>query len=118
MEKNLEKTSVVNTSTTLVNMENYAVDFEGGKISSAGDGCLGVVSLGHAANLASEVVVRGLYEVYVDGATSSISIGDPLTAGGGGSAGEMTKATVGTHAIRAYANEAATTHTKIEAWFI
>ena len=117
MEKNLEKTSVVNTSTTLVDMENYVVDFEGAKISSAGNGCLGVVSIGRAADLASEVVVRGLYPVYVDGATSNISISDPLTAGGS-SAGEMTKATVGTDTIRAYANEAATTHTKIEAWFV
>lgn len=113
MDRNLEQAPVVNTSASLEDKEGYAVDFDGNLISSQGNGCLGIVKQGRPKDQASAIAIRGFTEAYVDGATANISADDPLTAGGGGTAGELTKATIGTHPIRAYAREAATTHTQI-----
>lgn len=121
MERNLEKMTVVNDSTSLEDKEDYAVDFNGDLISSAGTGCFGVVTSGRPAGMASVVAVRGVMEAYVDGQSGNvgeIAINDPLTAGGGTASGEFTKATVGTHPVRAYAMEAATTQTKIKIFLV
>lgn len=114
MERYLVEENVVNTSSSLEDKEGYAVDFDGSLISSQGTGCKGIITEGRPAGYASVVAAKGEIDAYVDGATANISTNDPLTAGGGGTDGELTKATVGTHPIRAYATEAATTQTKIK----
>lgn len=119
MEKNLELDNVV-PSVTLEDKEGYAVDFNGAVITTAGTGCLGAVYEGRPADTASVIAVGGVMDVHVDGsiAESAIAVNSPLTAGGGTAAGEFTLATVGTHAIRAYAREAATTQTTISVMFV
>lgn len=114
MRRYVQEENVVNTSASLEDKEGYAVDFSGSLISSQGTGCKGIVTEGRPQDFASVVATSGEVGAYVDGATANISANDPLTAGGGGTAGELTKATIGTHPIRAYATEAATTHTKIK----
>lgn len=118
MEKNLQFDNVVPSSVSLIGKEGYAVDFNGAVIATKGTGCLGVVYEGRPANTSSVVAVGGYMDVHVDGATAAIAVNDPLTAGGGATAGELTKATIGTHPIRAYAREAATTNTKISVMFV
>ena len=119
MNKDLLETSIVNSSASLEDKEGYAVDFNGELISSQGTGCLGVVTMGRPQDQASVVAYSGRYgAVQVDGATANISVNDPLTAGGGSVTGQMTKATLGTHPVRAYAMEAATTQTTIEAYLV
>jgi hypothetical protein len=117
MEKNLVLDNVI-SSVTLEDKEGYVVDFNGALVTSAGTGCLGAIHEGRPAGEANVAVISGIYDVYVDGATANISVNDPLTAGGGATAGEMTKATIGTHPVRAYAREAATTNKKISVMFV
>lgn len=119
MYRNLEKTSVVNTSASLEGMEGYAVDMNGELASDTTKGCLGVVYQGRPQDMASVIITEGEYdEVQVDGATASIADGDPLTAGGGSANGQMNKATIGTDIIKAYAMEAASTQTTIKAQLV
>lgn len=125
MDRYLERGSVVSSS-TLVDKEKMAVDFAGAIITTKGTGCYGVVSKGRPAGAASEIILRGQTEVYVDGSSANIAVNDPLTAGGGtatDTAGDtitaaFTKATIGTHPIRAYAMEAATTGTTIKVFML
>mgnify|MGYP000356043895 CR=1 FL=1 len=121
MERNLEKMTVVNDAASLEDKEGYAVDFNGETVTSAGTGCFGIVTSGRPAGMASVVAYNGSLDAYVDGRSSNvgeIAVNDPLTAGGGAASGELTKATVGTHPIRAYAMEAATTQTKIKVFLV
>ncbi len=117
MEKNLVLDNVV-PDASLEGKEGYVVDFNGALIEDKGTGCLGVVHEGRPADTASVIAISGIRDVAVDGSTTNIAVNDPLTAGGGTAAGEMTKATIGTHAVRAYAREAATTETTISVMFI
>ena len=119
LEKNLIHDTVV-PSVTLVDAENYLVDDSGAKTTTRSQMAKGIVYECFAANLASDVVISGEMEAYVDGTVSAISIGDPLTPDGAGSGvgrstvdGVFTKATVGTDHVKATALEAATTITKI-----
>lgn len=112
MEKNLALDNIV-ASTSLEGKEGYAVDFEGNLITTSGTGCLGVVYEGRGAGEASVAAISGTIDAYVDGSSVAIAVNDPLTAGNGATAGEFTKATIGTDPIRAYAREAATSETKI-----
>lgn len=121
MYKDLVKTSVVNTSASLKNKEGYAVDMNGELSSSNTKGCLGIVYQGRPKNQASVISIAGQPDnVQVDGTTNTgnIAVGDPLTAGGGSNNGQMTKATIGTHTIRAYAMETAITQTTIKAQLV
>ena len=118
MEWNLDLQNVINDTSSLEDKEGYAVDFNGDLISSQGTACFGIVHEGRPADKASVAAVRGIRDVQVDGGTANISINDPLTAGGGSVTGQMTKATIGTHPIRAYAMEAATTQTTIKAYLV
>lgn len=119
MYRNLEKTNVVNTSASLEDMEGYAVDMNGVLASSTTLGCFGIVDQGRPQNMASVIVVGGQPDnVRVDGDTANISVGDPLTAGGGASNGQMTKAGIGTDLVRAYAMETASTQTTIKAQLV
>lgn len=102
-EKNVVKTSVVNTSATLEDMEGYAVGYDGVKTAANGDFVRGIVSKGRPADEASEIIVSGECEAYVLGTGGAVSAEDPLT---GGASGYLVKATVGTHLIRAIALEA------------
>lgn len=119
LEKNLIHDTVV-PSTTLVGAENYLVDDTGAKTTSRSQMAKGIVYEGFGANLASDVVISGEMEAYVDGTVAAISIGDPLTPDGADSSngrstvdGVFTKGTVGTDHIKATALEAASTITKI-----
>lgn len=106
MEKNVIRTSVVNSSSTLEDKEHYAVGLDGVLTASAGDYVYGIVSSGRPADEASEIITGGECEAYVDGSSTSIAAEDPLT---GGADGKLIKATLGSHLIRAIAKEAATT---------
>lgn len=117
MEKNLQFDNVV-PSVSLEDKEGRAVDFNGAVITTKGTGCLGVVHEGRPKNTASVIAVGGYMDAYVDGSTVAIAVNTPLTAGGGTTAGSFTKATIGTHPIRAYAREAASTETKISVMFV
>jgi len=101
-EKNVVKTSVVNASTSLEDKEGYAVGVDGVLTAANGDYVYGIVSSGRPAGEASEIIVGGECEAYVN-ASPAISAEDPLT---GGASGYLVKATVGSHLIRAIAKEA------------
>lgn len=119
MYKDLVKTNIVNTSASLEGMEGYAVDMNGELASDTTKGCLGIVDEGRPQDMASVIAVSGQPDnVQVDGATASISVGDPLAAGGGSANGQMTKATIGTDLVRAYAMETASTQTTIKAQLV
>ena len=101
-QKNVVKTSVVNTSSSLEDKEGFAVKIDGTLTSSTGDYVYGIVSMGRPAGEASEIIVSGECEAEVD-ASSAISVGSPLT---GGADGRLEPATIGSHIIRAIAKEA------------
>ena len=106
MEKNIVTDIVIPTSVSLEDKEGYAVDVAGVLLAAVGAGCFGIVRSGDAALRPSEVIVSGRCSAQVNGAASTIAAGDALT---GGSAGRLHKATIGTHAVRGLALEAATT---------
>ncbi len=121
MKQNLERFPIT-PSVTLVDKEGLAVDYAGAVITAKNTGCLGVVSKGRPANVASELEIRGQTEIYVDGGGTAVGVSDPLVAGGGTIAGYFVKAvygdTAGNDLVRAYAMEAATTSKKIKAFLI
>jgi hypothetical protein len=124
MDRYLERGSVVSAA-SLVGKEGMTVDFVGALITSKGTGCYGVISRGRPAGASTEIIMRGQTEVYVDGSSTNIAVNDPLTAGGGTATDTegdtisgFTKATIGTHPIRAYAMEAATTATQIKVFML
>ena len=102
MEKNVVRTSVVNTSASLEDKEGYAVGLDGVLTAATGDFVYGIVSQGRPAGEASEIIVQGECDAQVD-ASTAIAVEDPLT---GGASGRLVKATVGSHLIRAIAKEA------------
>lgn len=118
MYRNTVKSVVVPSTNTLVDKEGYIVGQDGELTVADGDLGYGIVSEGHSANLASEVIVEADEAMaYVDGAYTAVAAEDPLTASGStsGSAsadGVLIKATIGTHKVCAYAKEAVTTLTK------
>lgn len=109
-------------SVSLVEQEGRVVGYDGALITQVGQMAMGVVYYGKAAGLPSEIIVRGHCEAYCDGAVGSISAYDPLTPNGSSSGsgtaandGVFTKATLGTHYVRAVALEACTeANTKIK----
>ena len=121
MDRNLLRTSVVSAA-DLSAKDGYVVDFAGAIITAKGTGCLGVVSKGRPAGVASEVVYGGETEAYVEGI---VAVNDPLTAGGGTVTdtdgdtitGTFKKTTYGDtsadtyYPVRAYAMEAISTTT-------
>lgn len=116
MEKNQVRDCVVPASVSLEDLEGYCVREDGTRTTALGQMCKGVVIAGRAAGLASEVVICGRVPAYVDGTVSSVTANDPLcvngTASGTGTAsanGVLSKATVGTHHVRAVALEATST---------
>jgi len=106
MEKNIVTDVVIPASVSLVDKEGYAVDVAGVLLTAVGAGCFGIVRTGDVALRPAEVIVSGRCSALVNGAASNIAAGDALT---GGSAGRLHKATIGTHAVRGIALEAATT---------
>lgn len=109
-------------SVTLVGQESRVVGYDGALITQVGQMAMGIVYYGKAAGLPSEIIVRGHCEAYCDGNVGAISAYDPLTPNGTGSPGGtaandgvFTKATLGTHHVRAVALEACTkANTKIK----
>lgn len=101
-EKNVVKTSVVNSSSSLEDKEGFAVKVNGTLTSATGDYVYGIISKGRPAGEASEIIVSGECEAEVN-ASSAISVGSPLT---GGANGRLVLTTVGSHIIRAIAKEA------------
>lgn len=109
-------------SVTLVEQEGRVVGYDGALITQVGQMAMGVVYYGKAAGLPSEIIVRGHCEAYCDGNVGAISAYDPLTPNGTSSPngtaandGVFTKATLGTHHVRAVALEACTkANTKIK----
>lgn len=109
-------------SVSLVKQEGRVVGYDGALITQVGQMAMGVVYYGKEAGLPSEIIVRGHCEAYCDGAVGSISAYDPLTPNGSSSPngtaandGVFTKATLGTHYVRAVALEAcAKANTKIK----
>jgi len=102
MERNIVTDAVV-PATTLVDQEKYAVGVDGIKVAAAGDFVYGVVRTGRPADEASEIITMGECEAYCTTATGgAISAEDPLT---GGASGQLQKATIGTHSVRAFALE-------------
>jgi hypothetical protein len=110
---------------SLVEQEGRVVGYDGAVITQISQMAMGVVYYGKAAGLPSEIIVRGHCEAYCDGDSSNvgtIAAYDPLTpngtASGSGTAandGVFTKATLGTHHVRAIALEACTkANTKIK----
>ncbi len=104
-QKNVVKTTVVNTSASLVDKEGYAVGQDGVLTAANGDYVYGIVSAGMAQNVGSEVIVSGECEAYTLGSGGNIAVDSPLT---GGPNGVLVLATLGTHLIRAIAKEANT----------
>jgi len=106
----------------LVEQEGRVVGYDGALITQVGQMAMGVVYYGKEAGLPSEIIVRGHCEAYCDGAVGAISAYDPLTPNGSSSPngtaandGVFTKATLGTHHVRAVALEACTkANTKIK----
>ena len=107
---------------SLVEQEGRVVGYDGAVITQRGQMAMGIVYYGKAAGLPSEIIVRGHCEAYCDGDVGGISAYDPLTpdgtASGSGTAandGVFTKATIGSHHVRAIALEACTkANTKIK----
>ena len=107
---------------SLVEQEGRVVGYDGAVITQRGQMAMGIVYYGKAAGLPSEIIVRGHCEAYCDGNVANISAYDPLTpngtASGSGTAandGVFTKATLGSHHVRAIALEACTkANTKIK----
>lgn len=116
MDRYIKYANVVNTTESLEEKENLAVDFAGEIISDIGTGCFGIVKQGRPKGMASVIATSGVTTASVDGGTN-ISVNDPLTPGGG-TPGYLVKATVGTHPIRAYAMETATSVTEIEVYLV
>lgn len=107
MDLNIATANVV-PSSTLENQEKFVVDVNGAKTTSPSDFGYGVVSIGRPANEASQIITRGETEAKVDGSGTSLSVGDPLTAG---SNGRFEKATYGTHNVRGHVLESASSQT-------
>lgn len=109
-------------SVSLVGQEGRVVGYDGTLITQVGQMAMGVVYYGKAAGLPSEIIVRGHCEAYCDGNVVAISAYDPLTPNGSSSGsgtaandGVFTKATLGSHHVRAVALEACTkANTKIK----
>ena len=111
MERNIVTDAVV-PSTTLLSQEKYAVGVDGVKVASAGDFVYGIVRTGRPANQASEIITMGECEAYcTTTGGGAISAEDPLT---GGVSGQLQKATVGSHHIRAVALEATSADAAIQ----
>ena len=112
MDRNLLRTSVVSAA-DLSAKDGYVVDFAGAIITSKGTGCLGVVSKGRPAGVASEVVYGGETEAYVEGA---VAVNDPLTAGGGTVTDTEGATITGTLQKAAYGDTALTTYYPVRAY--
>jgi hypothetical protein len=112
MEKNIKLDNVVPT-VTLLDMEGYVVGFDGLKTTVLGQMAKGVVKMGRPANEASVVYTVGQCRAQVDASIGAIAAYDALTPDGTHSGtgtatfdGCFSKATVGTHHVRAIALEA------------
>ncbi len=106
-EMNIVTGNVV-PSSTLEDQENYAVAFDGSKVT-AGELPYGVVRIGRPANEASQVVVHGECDAKVNGSGANLSAMDPIT---GGADGKFVKAVAGSTFARGVTLEAVTTDTE------
>lgn len=104
MYKHAVKTSVVGSS-DLTGKEGYAVTPFGG-LTTTGNFVYGIVEDGGPAGKASEVVVSGITEAYVNGGTTNIAAGDFLVPSA--TAGVLVKTTSAANGVRVLALEAAT----------
>lgn len=123
MEELTRRTTVVGAE-SLASKEGYLVGPDG-YLTSAANQMGWVVSDGSAIDLASEAIVSGRCQAYVDGTISAVSAYDPLRVDGDDSvlghssiAGVLSKGTIGTDRIRAYALEATSTLKLIDVWLI
>lgn len=103
MEKHVVKTSLVG-ATDLTNKECYAVTPFGG-LTSTGGFVYGIVSMGRPSGQASEVVISGITEAYVNGGTVNISAGDFLAPSS--ASGILVKTTTAANGVRVLALEGA-----------
>lgn len=105
MYKHAVKTSIV-CSADMTGREGYAVTPFGG-LTTTGSFVYGIIEDGGPAGNASEVVVSGITEAYVNGGTTNIAAGDFLVPSA--AAGVLVKTTTAANGVRVLALEAAAT---------
>lgn len=105
MYKNAVKVSLVG-SVDLTGKEGYAVT-PFGALTTTGDFVYGIVNSGAASGKASEIIVSGITEAYVNGGTTNISAGNFLAPSAAD--GILVKTTTAANGVRVLALEGATT---------